>query len=101
MSHPNTVLDSVSFITKISGQMYDSRTEDNLISYGGVTLDFGGTEAGYWCHIQGDDKGNVSSIQLQEEFVYWTGNPFSDPHDIIYVVMGWCAYHKIECELVS
>tara|TARA_B100000530_G_scaffold206754_1_gene132115 strand:- start:12 stop:317 length:306 start_codon:yes stop_codon:yes gene_type:complete len=101
MSHPNTLLDSVSFITKISQQMYDSRTEDNLISFAGVTFDFGGTESGYWCHIQGDDKGNVSSIQLQEEFVYWTGNPFSDPHDIIYVVMGWCAYHKIECELVS
>lgn len=101
MSHPNTLLDTVSFISKVAQAEFDSRIADGTISWAGLSLDYGeGAQAGYWCHVGSDEEGNVTDIQVVEDFVYWKGTPFSSPHDLVYLVMGWAAYHKIDFQLI-
>jgi len=100
MSFPNVLLDTVSFISKVSQSEFDTRTADNMISWAGLSLDYGkGTLAGYWCHVHSDEEGSVTKIEVLEDYVFWKGNPFSDPHDLVYLIMGWATYHKIEIKL--
>ena len=99
MSQPHSLLAIVSFISRIAQSEFDARTADNSVSWGGRCLDLGrGPQAGYWCHVYADDNGDVAKVEIVEDFVFWPGNPFSDPHDLVYLLLGYCDYHSVDCQ---
>ena len=99
MKYQYTVLDAVSFVSRIAEDEYDTRSK-GLIAWGGLSPDYGeGTKAGYWCYVCFDAKHLVTQIIVYEDYLFWPGNPYKNPHDLIYLVQGWCAYHDVKFSL--